>query len=337
MKPFDYTVPGGVADAIRAGTAPNTRFIAGGTTLIDLMKLEVETPQHLVDLNPLAAIDRTLATIDETPTGGLRIGALAAMSDVAWDARVKERYPMLSQSLLLAASGQLRNMASMGGNLLQRTRCPYFRDTATPCNKREPGSGCSALRGFNRTHAILGTSEHCIATHPSDLAVALAALDATLHVRTGGSAGGGGTAQRTIPATDFHLLPGTHPERETVLRPGEIITAIEVPALPFARRSLYLKVRDRASYAFALASAAVAVDVANGRIRSARVALGGVGTKPWRSRAAERALVGKAPTAATFRVAANAALEGAVPRTDNAFKVELAKRTLVRALTEVVA
>jgi xanthine dehydrogenase YagS FAD-binding subunit len=214
---------------------------------------------------------------------------------------------------------------------------PLLSDTATPCNKREPGSGCSALRGFNRTHAILGTSEHCIATHPSDLAVALAALDATIRVRTGGTASAGGTAERTIPATDFHLLPGTHPERETMLRPGEIITAIEVPALPFARRSLYLKVRDRASYAFALASAAVAVDVANGRIRDARVALGGVGTKPWRSRAAERALVGKAPTAATFRAAANAALQGAVPHADNAFKVELARRTLVRALTEVVA
>jgi xanthine dehydrogenase YagS FAD-binding subunit len=337
MKPFDYTVPASVADAIRTGGARNTRFIAGGTTLIDLMKLEVETPQHLVDLNPLATVDHTLVTIDETPTGGLRIGALAAMSDVAWDARVKERYPMLSQSLLLAASGQLRNMASMGGNLLQRTRCPYFRDTATPCNKREPGSGCSALHGFNRTHAILGTSEHCIATHPSDLAVALAALDATLRVRTSGNTGAGGATERTIPVTDFHVLPGTHPERETVLRPGEIIIAIEVPALPFARRSLYLKVRDRASYAFALASAAVAVDVANGRIRDARVALGGVGTKPWRSRPAERALAGKPATAATFRAAANAALVGAVTHKDNAFKVELAKRTLVRALTEVMA
>ena len=337
MKPFDYTVPGSVADALRAGAAPNTRFIAGGTTLIDLMKLEVETPAHLVDLNPLATVERTLGTVDDMPDGGLRIGALAAMSDVAWDARVKERYPMLSQSLLLAASGQLRNMASMGGNLLQRTRCPYFRDTATACNKREPGSGCSALRGFNRTHAVLGTSEHCIATHPSDLAVALAALDATLRVKTASTAGAGGRAERTIRVTDFHVLPGTHPERENVLRPGEIITAIEVPALSFARRSLYLKVRDRASYAFALASAAVAMDVANGRIRDARVALGGIGTKPWRSRAAERALTGRAATAATFRAAANAALQGAVTHKDNAFKVELAKRTLVRALTEVMA
>jgi len=335
MKPFDYTAPGTIADALRAGAAPNTRFIVGGTNLVDLMKLEVETPAHVVDLNPLAEADRTLATISEMPGGGLRIGALAPMSDVAWDPRVKERYPMLSQSLLLAASGQLRNMASMGGNILQRTRCPYFRDTAMPCNKREPGTGCSALRGFNRSHAILGTSEHCIATNGSDLAVALAALDATVRVRTGRTTAGG--AERTIAMTDFHVLPGTHPERETVLRAGEIITAIEVPALPFARRSLYLKVRDRASYAFALASAAVALDVANGKIRESRIALGGVGTKPWRSLAAERALVGQAPTAATFRSAANAALQGAVTHKDNAFKVELAKRTLVRALTEVVA
>jgi xanthine dehydrogenase YagS FAD-binding subunit len=335
MKPFDYTVPRSVDDAIRAASAPNTRFIAGGTNLIDLMKLEVETPAHLVDLNPLAEADRTLGTVGDATGGGLRIGALTPMSDVAWDPRVKERYPVLSQALLLGASGQLRNMASMGGNLLQRTRCPYFRDTAMPCNKREPGTGCSAIGGFNRSHAILGTSEHCIATQPSDLAVALVALDARVRVRSAGSAGSG--AERTIALTDLHVLPGTHPERETVLRPGEMITAIEVPALPFARRSMYLKVRDRASYAFALASASVAIDVANGAIRDARVALGGIATKPWRSRAAERALIGKRAVAATFRAAANAAVQGAVPHKDNAFKVELAKRTLVRALTEVVA
>ena len=335
MKPFDYTAARSVDDAIRAASAPNTRFIAGGTNLIDLMKLEVETPAHLVDLNPLAEADRTLGTVGDAPGGGLRIGALTPMSDVAWDPRVKERYPVLSQALLLGASGQLRNMASMGGNLLQRTRCPYFRDTAMPCNKREPGTGCSAIGGFNRSHAILGTSQHCIATQPSDLAVALVALDAKVRVRTAGSAGVG--TERTIPLTDLHVLPGTHPERETVLRPGEMITDIEVPALPFARRSMYLKVRDRASYAFALASATVAIDVANGAIRDVRVALGGVATKPWRSRAAERALIGKSATAATFRAAANAALQGAVTHRDNAFKVELAKRTLVRALTEVVA
>ena len=331
MKPFDYTVPSSLDEATRSGARPATRFIVGGTNVVDLMKLEVETPEHLVDLNPLGDSDHALTTVTELPGGGLRIGALARMSDVAWDARVKEAYPVLSQSLLAAASGQLRNMASMAGNLLQRTRCPYFRDTATPCNKREPGSGCSALQGFNRSHAILGTSGHCIATHPSDLAVALAALGATIHVR-----GAGATAERTIPVTDLHVLPGTHPERETVLEPGEVITAIDVPALPFARRSLYLKVRDRASYAFALASAAVAVDLSGGRIRDARVALGGIATKPWRSMAAERALTGKAPSTATFRAAANAALAGATPRKDNAFKVELAKRTLVRALTEVV-
>jgi xanthine dehydrogenase YagS FAD-binding subunit len=332
MKPFDYTVARSLDEAIRSGARPATRFIAGGTTLVDLMKLEVETPEHLVDLNPLGDSDRALSTVTELPGGGLRIGALARMSDVAWDARVKDAYPVLSQSLLLAASGQLRNMASMAGNLLQRTRCPYFRDTATPCNKREPGSGCSALHGFNRSHAVLGASEHCIATHPSDPAVALAALGATLHVRGAGAAG-----ERTIAVMDLHVLPSTHPERETVLKPGEVITAIDVPALPFARRSLYLKVRDRASYAFALASAAVAVDLSGGRIREARIALGGVGTKPWRSTAAERALTGKTPSAAAFRAAANAALAGAVPRKDNAFKIELAKRTLVRALSEVTA
>lgn len=335
MKPFDYTVPGSVHEALRAASVPNTRFIAGGTTLIDLMKLEVETPAHLVDLNPLADTDRSLAGIEDTAGGGLRIGALARMSDVAWDARVKERYPVLSQSLLLAASGQIRNMASMAGNLLQRTRCPYFRDTATACNKREPGSGCSARQGFSRSHAILGTSEQCIATHPSDPAVALVALGARVHVRAGGSTGAG--TERTIAVSDLHVLPGAHPERETVLRPGEMIVAIEVPALPFARRSLYLKVRDRASYAFALASAAVALDVANGTIRNARVALGGVGTKPWRSHAAEQALTGRPATSSTFRAAASAALQGAVVHKDNAFKVELARRTLVRALTEVVA
>ena len=334
MKPFDYSVPGSLDEATRAGARPATRFIAGGTTLVDLMKLEVETPEHLVDLNPLAERDSSLAGVSDLPTGGLRLGALARMSNVAWDARVKERYPVLSQALLLAASGQLRNMASMAGNLLQRTRCPYFRDTATPCNKREPGSGCSALRGYNRSHAILGTSEHCIATHPSDPAVALVALGATVHVRGAGAQPG---SERTIPIGDLHVLPGTHPERETVLQPGEVITAIDIPALPFARRSLYLKIRDRASYAFALASAAVALDVSNGTIRAARVALGGVATKPWRSTAAERALVGKRATAAAFRSAAEAALSGAVPRTDNAFKIELAKRTLVRALTEVSA
>jgi xanthine dehydrogenase YagS FAD-binding subunit len=331
VRPFDYAVPSSIDDAVRLGRASETRFVAGGTTLIDLMKLGVETPAHVVDINPLGEKDHALAGIADLPGGGLRLGALARMSDAAWDARVKERYPVVSEALLLAASGQLRNMASLGGNIMQRTRCPYFRDTATPCNKREPGTGCSAIVGINRTHAILGTSERCIATHPSDLAVALAALDAVVRVRR---ASGG---ERTIRFADFHLLPDSHPERETVLAPGDVITAIDLPALPFAKRSHYLKVRDRASYAFALASVAVALDVANGTVQGARVALGGIATKPWRSHEAERALAGKPATRDTFRAAAEAALQGAKPHRDNAFKVELAKRTLVRALEEVAS
>jgi len=333
--PFDYTLATTLDDAIGAGGRPSTHYVAGGTTLIDLMKLNVETPAHLVDINSLGNADASLAQVSDLPGGGIRLGALARMSDVAWDSRVRGRYPMLSQSLLLAASGQLRNMASMGGNVLQRTRCPYFRDTATPCNKREPGSGCSALHGFNRSHAILGTSEHCIATHPSDLAVALVALDAVVRVRGGPQ--GGRVAERTIPFAEFHVLPGAHPEHETTLRHGELITAIDVPALSFATRSLYLKVRDRASYAFALASAAVALDLRGGTIRRARIALGGVGTKPWRSHEAEHALAGKAATPATFAAVADIALRGAVTHQHNAFKVKLAKKTLVRALTQVMA
>ena len=318
------------ATASGAGQLQSARFIAGGTNLVDLMKLDVERPSTVVDINPLAASDPSLSAVSELPDGGLRLGALARMSDVAWDKRLQERYPLVSQSLLLAASGQVRNMATIAGNVLQRTRCPYFRDVATPCNKREPGSGCSALEGVNRQHAILGTSERCIAANPSDLAVSLVALDAVVQVR-------GRSGTRAIPFGAFHVLPGQHPERETVLQPGDLITSIDLPALPFARRSLYLKVRDRASFAFALASAAVALDVQSGTIRAARVALGGVGTKPWRSTAAERALVGKPATAATFRAASAAALSGARTRKDNAFKVTLARRTLERALAEVTA
>jgi xanthine dehydrogenase YagS FAD-binding subunit len=334
MIPFDYVPAQDLDTAIRAGLEPSTRFLAGGTTLIDLMKLEVERPIRVIDLNSLRRGGGE-SSVSELPDGSLRLGALAHMSDVAWDARVRERYPLVSQSLLLAASGQVRNMATIGGNVLQRTRCPYFRDTATPCNKREPGTGCSALHGINRTHAVLGVSDHCIATHPSDLAVALAALDATVRVR--GASTGGAIADRSMPFTALHVLPGTHPERETVLRPGDVITAIDLPALPFARRSLYLKVRDRASFAFALASAAVALRIDGGVIRDARVALGGVGTVPWRSREAERALTGKRATSAAFTAAANAALAQARPRAANAFKVTLAKRVLVRALSEVSA
>jgi len=331
MIDFDYVRATDLASAGRAGAAPSTRFVAGGTNLIDLMKLDVERPLHLVDINDLTRADPSLAAIADLPNGGLRIGGLARMRDVAWDAKVRERYPVVSQSLLLAASGQLRNMASIGGNVLQRTRCPYFRDTAMPCNKREPGSGCSALVGINRSEALLGTSEHCIATYPGDLGVSLVALGATVHLYT--PAG----STRTLPFASLHVLPGAHPERENVLRPGELITAIDLPALAAARRSLYLKVRDRASYAFALASAAVAVDLDGRTIRDARVGLGGIATKPWRSHEAERALIGKPATASTFHAAADAALANARPHKDNAFKTTLAKRTLLRALTEVTA
>ncbi|MFN2601440.1 MAG: xanthine dehydrogenase family protein subunit M [Gemmatimonadaceae bacterium] len=329
MIDFDYHRATSLDDAIQSGANASAKIIAGGTTLVDLMKLDVERPEHLVDINSLGK-DSTLSSVSQLPNGGLRLGALAHMSDVAWDARVRDGYPVVSQSLLLAASGQLRNMATMGGNIMQRTRCWYFRDTAMPCNKREPGSGCSALTGISRIHAVLGTSDKCIATHPSDLAVALVALDANVIAR--GSAG-----ERVIPIRDFHLLPEQHPEREHTLKPGEIITSIDLPALSFAKRSLYLKVRDRASFAFALASAAVAVDLQGGVIRAARVALGGVGTKPWRSTEAEHALVGRKANAATFRAAADAALAAAKPQKDNAFKVILAKRTLERALTEVTS
>jgi xanthine dehydrogenase YagS FAD-binding subunit len=329
MNSFDFVAAADVASAIRAARATSARFVAGGTTLIDLMKLGVEKPATVIDINSLKQNEAALGVVVPLPSGGLRLGALARMSDVAWNPAISEGYPLVSQALLMAASGQIRNMATMGGNILQRTRCPYFRDTATPCNKREPGSGCAAIQGFNRTHAILGTSEHCIATHPSDLAVAFTALDAIVHVR--------GATTRTIPFADFHVLPGSHPEHETTLKPGELVTAIDLPPLSFARKSLYLKVRDRASYAFALASAAVALDIQDGAIHGARVALGGVGTKPWRSHEAEEALVGKRPGDAVFRAAAQAALAAARPHKDNAFKVELAKRTLVRALAEVSA
>ena len=331
MIDFDYVRATDLAAATQAGAVPSSRFVAGGTNLIDLMKLNVERPLHVIDINDLTRANPSLAAISDLPDGGLRIGGLARMRDVAWDAKVRDRYPVVSQSLLLAASGQLRNMASIGGNVLQRTRCPYFRDTAMPCNKREPGSGCSALVGISRTEAILGTSEHCIATYPSDLGVALVALGATVHVHSPSG------AVRTFPFASLHVAPGAHPERENVLRPGELITAIDLPALAAAKRSRYLKVRDRASYAFALASAAVAVELEGRTIRVARVGLGGIATKPWRSHEAEHVLTGKLATEATFRAAANAALADARPRKENAFKVTLAKRTLVRALTEVTA
>ena len=331
MRPFEYSAAADIADATRVVAAsPNTRFIAGGTTLVDLMKLNVETPGRLVDINRLGARHAYMNEVAALPDGGLRIGALVRNSDLAWSTVVKERFPVLSEALLAGASGQIRNMATVGGNLMQRTRCYYFRDTAMPCNKRAPGSGCSAIDGHNRIHAVLGTSSQCIATSPGDMPVALVALDALVRVS-------GPQGERTIPLTDFHLQPGAHPERDTVLRQGEMITAVDVPPLPWARRSHYRKVRDRASYAFALASAAVALDLDGTRIRDARVAFGGIATKPWRSREAERALVGQTATPAAFRAAAEAALRGAKAQSENGFKIELAKRTLVRALTTVAA
>jgi xanthine dehydrogenase YagS FAD-binding subunit len=283
------------------------------------MKLHVEVPARLVDVNALP-----LDQVEATATG-LRIGALVRNSDLAFDTRVQERFPVLSEALLAGASPQLRNMATVGGNLMQRTRCSYFRDASQPCNKRLPGSGCGAIGGYTRMHAVLGTSDRCIASNPSDMAVALAALDARVVL-----ASGAGT--RSVPVTDFHRLPGMHPEQDTMLRPGELILAVEVPDKPFSARSRYLKVRDRASYAFALVSVAVALHLDGGRVREARIVLGGVGTKPWRCHEAEAALTGKPADEVRFKAAAAAALRGAKPQGDNGFKIELAKRALVRAL-----
>jgi xanthine dehydrogenase YagS FAD-binding subunit len=322
MNPFTYVQPQELnASVEQVRRAQGATFLAGGTNLLDLMKIGVMTPDVLVDVRKLP-----LTQVEELPDGGLRLGALARNSDVANHPLVRERYPVLSQALLAGASGQLRNMATVGGNVMQRTRCPYFRDTTTACNKREPGTGCSALEGLNRSNAVLGGSEACIATHPSDMCVPLAALGATVRIQ-------GEKGERSVPFTDFHLLPGSTPQRETVLEHGELILSVDVPALPAARRSLYLKARDRASYAFALASVAAVLEVKEGRIQQARLALGGVGTKPWRATAAEQKLQGQAPSPEVFQAAAKAALEGAQPRAHNAFKVELASRLIVRALT----
>jgi xanthine dehydrogenase YagS FAD-binding subunit len=322
MRPLSYVRAADVQDAV-ATAAAETRsaFLAGGTTEIDLLRIGVATDDLLVDINALP-----LADVEELSGGGLRIGALARMSDVARAPAVVDRYPMVSQALLLGASEQLRNMASIGGNLCQRTRCPYFRDNVSPCNKREPGSGCSAIGGLNRGHAVLGTSPDCIATHPSDLAVPLVALDAVVH--TVGPAG-----TRTIPADDFYLLPGDTPHVEHPLDQGELIVAVEVPPLPAARNSLYLKFRDRQSYEFALVSVAAALDVADGVIRTVRLALGGVATKPWRARRAEERLLGAPATRESFHNAAEAELSVAAVQEQNAFKVPLARRAIVRALT----
>jgi xanthine dehydrogenase YagS FAD-binding subunit len=308
-------------EAVRSQT--QTKFVAGGTTLIDLMKLNVETPKKVVDINSLP-----LTQIESSADGGLKIGALVRNSDLAHDETIQKRYTVLSEALLSGASPQLRNMATTGGNLLQRTRCYYFRDTSYACNKREPGSGCPAIDGFNRIHAILGTSEHCIATHPSDMAVAMMALEAAVHIQ-------GANGERTVPLNDFYLLPGTTPNRENVLAPGDLITYVTLPSLSNGTRSHYLKLRDRASYEFALSSAAVVVSLSGNRIERVRIALGGVGTKPWRSMEAEQALEGREANEGNFRAAADVALQDAKPRHDNAFKVELAKRCLIRTLKNV--
>jgi len=327
MKTFEFTRPTDIgaatATAAHAKTAQqgaDVRFIGGGTTLLDLMKLNVETPARVLDINRLP-LDR----IDSTADGGLKIGATARNSDLANHPTVRRDYPVLSQAILHGASAQLRNMATTAGNLLQRTRCMYFRDTAMPCNKREPGSGCPAISGVNRMLAILGTSEHCIATNPSDMCVAMAALEATIHVQ-------GPKGPRTILFGDFHLLPGDTPNRETVLEPGDLITHVTLPPPINGSKQFYLKLRDRASYEFALASAAVVISVASGNVSRARIALGGVGVKPWRSPEAEAALVGQPANRETYRKAAEAAMFDAKPQSQNGFKIELAKRCLTHAL-----
>jgi xanthine dehydrogenase YagS FAD-binding subunit len=323
MKAFTYERATSSEAAIAAASRAGAKFISGGTNLLDLMKLEIEQPSHLVDISRLP-----LGEIEELQDGGLRIGAQAANSDAAADERVRTRYPVLTQALVAGASGQLRNMASVGGNLLQRTRCPYFYYmTADGCNKREPGSGCAAIGGFNRNHAILGASDACIATHPSDMAVAMTALDAQVELL------GANGSTRSVPLVDFHRLPGDTPHIETVLEPGEMITAVVLPPPPQGRQ-LYRKVRDRASYEFALVSVAAIIATDRDSITTARVAFGGVAHKPWRSREAEAALVGRPATMATFRTAADAAMAGAVGRGHNDFKIELARRTLCRVLAQ---
>jgi xanthine dehydrogenase YagS FAD-binding subunit len=326
IRPADQAVA--IATAAQSRTAQqgaDVRFLCGGTTLIDLMKLNVETPARVLDINRLP-FDKIEATSD----GGVKIGAMVRNSDLANHAKVQKDYSVLSQAILQGASAQIRNMASVGGNLLQRTRCVYFRDTAMACNKREPGSGCPAITGHNRTLAILGASEHCIATHPSDMCVALAALEATVHIQ-------GPKGSRTVAFGDFHLLPGNTPHRETVLEPGDLITHVTLPPPIAGSKQVYLKLRDRASYEFALASAAVVLTMASGNIARAHIALGGVGTKPWRSPEAEAALTGKPATDANFRQAAEAALRSANPQSENKFKIELANRCMTHALRMATA
>jgi xanthine dehydrogenase YagS FAD-binding subunit len=321
MRPLSYARPHDAATAVAlVERNPAAAFLAGGTTEVDLVRIGVHRHDLLVDIN-----DLPYREVEELPGGGLRLGALSRMTDVARDPRVMARYPAVSQALLLGASEQLRNMASIGGNLCQRVRCAYFRDGISPCNKRDPGTGCSALEGVNRGHAVLGTSEHCIATHPSDVAVALVALDAVVHV-----IGPGGS--RAIPIDDFYLLPGDTPQREHPLAQGELIVAIDLPGAVIAARSTYVKIRDRQSYEFALVSVAAALTVSEGAVREVRLALGGIGTKPWRARIAEAELTGAPATRESYERAAAAELNGADARQFNAFKVPLAQRTIARVL-----
>jgi xanthine dehydrogenase YagS FAD-binding subunit len=322
MKPFTFSSAANLQQAATGQTQTNSSLIAGGTCLVDLMKLYVMQPDHLIDIR------KGLNCQISDRGSSIYIGAGTTNAEVAHNPLICETFPVLSQALLSGASPQLRNAATVGGNILQRSRCPYFRDTVTPCNKRQPGTGCSAIDGLNRTHAVLGVSDACISTHPSDMCVALAMLDTVVHVCDG-------VNDRQIAFTDFHLLPGKTPEIETVLKPSEIITAIEIAKSPMMRSSHYLKVRDRASFSFALTSAAVALQVAAGTIVNARLALGGVGTKPWRAVDAERSLAGKPATKQSFRQAAEIALADAKPAKHNKFKVELAMRTIVRAYEEL--
>ncbi len=321
MNPFQYSKPADVHEAVHMSSVAS-RFIAGGTNLLDLMKENISRPEHLIDITGLP-----LQGVEETASGGVMIGALVSNADLAWHPVIEARYPLLSQAILAGASPQLRNMASTGGNLLQRTRCYYFYDASVPCNKREPGSGCPARTGLNRIHAILGASEHCVATHPSDMCVALAALEARVHVE-------GRAGARVIEFADFHRLPGDTPQRDNLLADDELITAIELPANQLASHSHYLKIRDRASYAFALVSVAAALELDGDQIIDARVALGGVAHKPWRDRAVEASLIGQTVSRETFSNAADALLQDAVPLEHNGFKIKLARRAIIRALSD---
>jgi xanthine dehydrogenase YagS FAD-binding subunit len=323
MIPFTYTRASSTAEAVRLAGARDVRYIGGGTNLVDLLRETIERPAALVDVTGLSS------TIEPRGNGGLLIGAAVRNTALAEHRDVRTRYPVLARAVLAGASGQIRNMATVGGNILQRTRCAYFYDAdGSRCNKRSPGQGCDAIDGFNRAHAILGASSSCVATHPSDMCVALAALDAVVHLEGAGGA-------RTVPLTDLHRLPGDHPEVETVLEPGELITAVELPALAAATRSTYRKVRDRASYAFALVSVAAVIEVNDSRVKDVRLALGGVAHKPWRARQAETALIGGPLTGQAFRAAAEAELAAAKPLRDNGFKIDLASRAITAVLSEL--